>query len=134
MQGAKENLYGPKRRRLFTCRDLGLSLFLLFLAAGGWLLQARLSLAPVAVVRLASGEAFTVDLTQNQELSIPGRLGSLTAVVVDGTIRITAAGCPDQICVNSGRLPSETMAIICVPNGVLITAVQERARYDAVTW
>ncbi|GEM_PF-1548395 len=130
----KDNPQGPKRRRFFTRWDLGLSLFLVLVAAGGWLIQAQWSPAPVAVVRLASGESLTVDLTQDREFLIQGRLGPLTAEVADGGIRITAAPCPDQICVKSGRLPAETMAIICVPNGVLITAVQERARYDAFTW
>lgn len=78
----------------------------------------------LAVVQVNGKVVATVDLTspEPQTLHIAGLLGPLV-IVADGkgSIRVTEATCPDQICVHTVPARSPGDQIICVPNHMVIT-------------
>ena len=47
-------------------------------------------------------------------------LGSNTVQVERGRIRISAADCPDQICVGQGFISDGTVPIVCLPHKLII--------------
>lgn len=50
-------------------------------------------------------------------------LGSNTVRVEPGRIRISAADCPDQICVEQGYISDGTVPIVCLPHRLMIEIV-----------
>jgi len=89
----------------------------------------------LAVVQVDGKVVATVDLTLHevQTLRITGVLGPLV-IVADGkgSIRVTAATCPDQICVHTIPARSPGDQVICVPNHMVITIEGEGTGIDAV--
>lgn len=45
----------------------------------------------------------------------------------DGTICVSEAGCPDKICVRSGKLRSESLPVVCLPNRLVIRFAEGEA-------
>ncbi|MEA4964738.1 MAG: NusG domain II-containing protein [Oscillospiraceae bacterium] len=72
---------------------------------------------------------YTVDLSRDQTFTVESAEGSNTVTVQDGTIAVTAATCPDQICVRRGHCAGGA-PIICLPNRLVIRFVGE-AQTDA---
>jgi hypothetical protein len=90
----------------------------------------------VAVVRVDGKVVATVDLTlrEPQTLHITGVLGPLViAADGNGSIRVTEATCPDQICVHTVPARSPGDQIICVPNHMVITIEGKGTGIDALT-
>lgn len=63
---------------------------------------------------------FDLDRTQDQELIVYYGNSSNTILIQDGEIRVSAAECPDQTCVNMGKLYSDSLPIVCLPNHLII--------------
>ena len=40
-----------------------------------------------------------------------------------GRIRVSAADCPDQVCVEQGYISDGTVPIVCLPHGLVIEIV-----------
>ena len=69
----------------------------------------------------------TVDLSQDQQLTIANSKGGVNTVTVqDGKIAVTEASCPDHYCMHRGFCDGGAQ-IVCLPNGLIIrfTDVQE---------
>ena len=49
--------------------------------------------------------------------------GSNTVQVEPGRIRISAADCPDQVCVEQGYISDGTTPIVCLPHALVIEIV-----------
>lgn len=65
--------------------------------------------------------SFPLSEMQDQTIRIAAENGSYNVVTIqDGTICVSEAGCPDQICVRSGTLDSELRPIVCLPNKLVI--------------
>lgn len=67
-----------------------------------------------------------IDLDQVDEprsLVLEDESGSNTVQVERGRIRISAADCPDQICVNQGWISDSTVPIVCLPHKLMIEIV-----------
>ena len=66
----------------------------------------------------------TIDLNraENTEIRIPSPDGASynTVTVQDGTVCVSAAGCPDQTCVHMGILKHDTLPIVCLPNKLIV--------------
>lgn len=66
---------------------------------------------------------YTIDLDTAEDTSItisyPGG-SSNTIVIEDGQIWVESAECPDRICVKMGKLRSESLPIVCLPNHLTI--------------
>ena len=101
---------------------LGLMLVLLGSAAA-LLLMGQRPAGPVAAIYLDGNLIRRIDLSKVSgrepfEISCEG--GSNTILVESGRIRVLEADCPDQICVQSGWLNSETAPIVCLPHRLVI--------------
>lgn len=66
---------------------------------------------------------YTIDLetADDQEIVITSADGKTNTVTIEnGEIFISHAECPDQTCVKSGVLYSESLPIVCLPNKLII--------------
>lgn len=71
---------------------------------------------------------YTFDLskTENQEFIIESENGSHNTIIIsNGEIWISEADCPDKTCVNMGKLKSENLPIICLPNKLIVRYIIE---------
>lgn len=65
----------------------------------------------------------TVDLSQVSEpftFTVEGPAGTNTVQVEPGRIRVSAADCPDQVCVHQGWISTGVVPIVCLPNRLVI--------------
>lgn len=65
---------------------------------------------------------YTIDLSEaeNQELVISYHGSSNTVKIENGEIWVREAQCPDQTCLSMGKLSSESLPIVCLPNRLII--------------
>ena len=49
--------------------------------------------------------------------------GSNMVFVEKGFIRVSWADCPDQVCVNQGRISDSTVPIVCLPHKLIVEIV-----------
>lgn len=65
----------------------------------------------------------TIDLTSLEEETIyivEGDVHSVTIVASNKGIRISEAGCKDNVCVNQGIINNSAQTITCLPNRIVI--------------
>ena len=68
----------------------------------------------------------TVDLSLDQEFTVPGPGGGYNIVTVqDGKIAVTEASCPDHYCMHRGFC-SGGAQIVCLPNRLVIEFLGEQ--------
>lgn len=96
---------------------------LVLVSAGAWLalrgsggVQARI---------YSGGELVeTIDLarlTQSQTIIVSGPNGGMNTITAEnGRICVSAADCPDQVCVHQGWIENGTVPIVCLPNELVI--------------
>lgn len=97
----------------------------LILSAAAWLIVRLVRYESKVAVIYQNGEITDeIDLnavTEPYEITITGEDGSYNTVYVDiGEISMSAAACPDQICVNHGPISDGVEPIVCLPNKVTI--------------
>lgn len=87
--------------------------------AAAYLLSRTLGSGTTAVVRVDGEVLYRIDLaavTQAYDISIDTKYGHNTLHVAPGSIAVTAADCPDGICVAQGALTHGSVPIICMPH------------------
>ena len=64
----------------------------------------------------------TIDLdhAEDQEFTVHYKGSSNTIHIEDGEIWVSDAECPDHTCMKMGRLYSESLPIVCLPNRLII--------------
>ena len=100
---------------------LGVILLLLLLSAaiGAFFMDCG---GRTAIITQDGRELFRIDLdkvTERQTLEITGACRN-TVEIEPGRIRVCAADCPDQICVDTGWIEDGTRPIVCLPNRLVI--------------
>ena len=65
---------------------------------------------------------YTLELSQDTEVTVQTARGSNTVTVKDGKIAVTAADCPDHYCMKRGYRNGGTQ-IVCLPNRLVIKFV-----------
>ncbi len=65
----------------------------------------------------------TVPLSENAEFIIKCDGGYNTVSVKDGAVMISAADCPDQVCVRTGAISGGAVPIVCLPHRLEIRVV-----------
>ena len=95
-----------------------ISLLLLFFG-GLALFLGRSAPSPAAEIYSEGQLIRTVRLDEDQTFTIEGSFGTNTITVSGGKIAVTAATCPDHICVNRGYCDGG-MDIVCLPNRLVI--------------
>jgi hypothetical protein len=63
---------------------------------------------------------FQLDDTENTTFVVPYGESSNTILIEDGEICVSSAECPDKTCVKMGKLRSESLPIVCLPNHLII--------------
>lgn len=74
--------------------------------------QNGILLSSIDLSAVTEGYSFTVDCPAG---------GSNEISVLPNAIGITAADCPDQLCVSTGILRSTRLPAVCLPHGLVIT-------------
>ena len=59
--------------------------------------------------------------------------GSNTVLVEKGRVRVSAADCPDQICVHQGYISDDLIPIICLPHRLMVEIVGAGGGLDGGT-
>lgn len=81
---------------------------------------------------------YEIDLNQVKEsysITIDGENGQYNEVLVEpGQIGMQAASCPDKTCVNTGKISSGVLPIVCLPNHVYIVIDSGEEEYDAKSY
>ncbi len=116
----------------FRVGDLILIVTVLLAAAllllGLFLLPARGDAVQIAV----DGEVIaTLPLSTDTTYVIPGVEGENTLVIEGGAAHVTAADCPDGICVGHRAISRAGQSILCLPHKVAITVIGGDTVVDA---
>jgi len=77
----------------------------------------------------------TLPLHQDATIHISAKNGGENVVTIkDGSVQVTEATCPDQVCVRHGPTCETADPIVCLPNRLVVKVVNEDARsLDGVT-
>lgn len=110
----------------FKKNDLFLAavLFLLAAAAGSWFYFTHRTPALRAEVTVDGTLVETLDLSQDQELTISGAGGGSNRLIVeDGAVWCAEASCPDHICIQQGKQSADGGLIVCLPNKMVVQVI-----------
>ncbi len=90
-----------------------------------------------AVVITVDGAVYgTYDLSKDQTIPIKPKLEktSNTLEISDGRAKMTAADCPDKLCMHQKAAAKQGETIVCLPNKVVVEVQGEgQAEIDAVS-
>jgi len=73
-----------------------------------------------AVVLIEGTEYGRYPLSENAVIEIPGMLGKNELTVQDGEAFMSAAVCPDKICMGFGKIHYNTEMIVCRPGSIVV--------------
>ena len=73
-----------------------------------------------AVVLIEGREYGRYPLSMDRVVEIPGLLGNNVLTISDGKARMSAAVCPDKICMNFGEIHYNTDMIVCLPGSIVV--------------
>ncbi len=91
-------------------------------------------LADQAVIR-SGGKIFsTVSLAQDQQIPVPGPLGTSIITIEKRRARISSDPSPRQYCVRQGWLQQAGEIALCLPNQVSVELTGKRKRYDSLNY
>lgn len=90
--------------------------------------------AELAVIR-SGGKIFsTVSLAKDQEISVPGPLGTSIISIDKRRARISSDPSPRQYCVRQGWLQQAGEIALCLPNQVSVELTGKHKRYDSLNY
>lgn len=118
-----------KNRRLL--RDILIIVIILSVCTALLLLRAPKKAGQWVVVRIDTAEAGRYDLGMNASYELNG--GTNTLVIENRQAYISHADCPDQICVNQGKIWGSGQMIVCLPNRVTVTVEGVSSGVDMVS-
>lgn len=73
-----------------------------------------------AVVLIEGEEYGRYPLSKDAQIEIPGLLGNNVLTVRDGVAFMSAAVCPDKICMGFGEIHYNTEMIVCRPGSIVV--------------
>ena len=118
--------------------DCILILIIVLLAGGFWLVQYLNAAQKEAVLRIYQNGELTgeYDLSQPRTIPVTGMEDSYNLVLIeDGTVRVTDADCPDQLCMKQRSISKNGESIICLPHKLVLQIyAKEEGTLDAVTY
>jgi hypothetical protein len=87
------------------------------------------------VVVMVNGHRWArLDLFQNQELHVPGKIGESHIKVSDGKIRFVDSPCPSKLCVHTGWISQGGENATCLPNRVSLLIPGSDPRFDTINF
>ena len=73
-----------------------------------------------AVVLIEGEEYGRYPLSKDQVVEIPGLLGKNVLTIEEGSAHMSAAVCPDKICMDFGKIHYNTEMIVCRPGSIVV--------------
>ncbi|MGN0160979.1 MAG: NusG domain II-containing protein [Lachnospiraceae bacterium] len=118
-------------------------IILVLLAASGGItafLYAKKAPGSIANVYVDGECVYSVDLslvTQGYTREIISKDGSVNTLSIEpGRICISAADCPDQVCVHTGWIADSVAPIVCLPHRLVVriegNSAKEESEFDSV--
>jgi hypothetical protein len=102
-------------------RDLILILFLLAAAAISYgLLQMTSKAGNEVTITVDKEVVVTASLDKDQDIEVPLADGVNLIQIKDGSVTMTEADCPDQICVKHKAISKSGETIVCLPHKVIV--------------
>ena len=114
--------------------DCILILIVVLLAGGFWFVQYINSMQAEAVLRIYQNGELRGEYDLSQPKTLPVKeedYGYNLVMIEDGTVRITDADCPDQLCMKQRSISKNGESIICLPHKLY---AKEEGALDAVTY
>ena len=106
------------------------SIFIVLLTINLW----SGDLADKAVIR-SGGKIFReVPLSRDQQIEVPGPLGTSIITIEKRKARITSDPGPRQYCVRQGWLQQAGEIALCLPNQVSVELTGSRKKYDSLNY
>ena len=118
-----------KNKRLL--RDILIVVAILAVCVAVLLIRAPKKAGEYVVVRIDSVEAGRYDLNVNASYELNG--GTNTLVIENRQAYVSHANCPDQICVNQGKIWGSGQMIVCLPNRITVTVEGVSSGVDIVS-
>ncbi len=72
------------------------------------------------VIIESHGKTWVYPLDADEEVSVPGELGSTVVHIHGGKVAVESSPCANQTCVAAGAIDSNGQWIACLPNGVFV--------------
>ncbi len=92
------------------------------------------NLAELAVIR-SGGKIFrVVPLSTDQQIAVPGPLGTSIITIEKRRARISSDPGPRQYCVRQGWLQQAGEIALCLPNQVSVELTGKRKKYDSLNY
>jgi hypothetical protein len=91
-------------------------------------------IADTAVIRSGGKIVSTVPLSRDQQIEIPGPLGTSIITIQKGKARISSDPSPRQYCVRQGWLEQSGEIAICLPNEVSVELTGGQKKYDSLNY
>lgn len=85
-----------------------------------------------AIVTVSNKEVLRINLTEDDEYSVDGKLGKVYIKVKDGKIRVTQENSPHHYCSKQGYVSNPNTPIVCLPNETVITIEGQETEEDTV--
>lgn len=79
--------------------------------------------SPAAEVRVNGELIRTLPLDVDTQFTVENEYGCNTIAVSGGAVSVTAADCPDRVCVHTGAISGGVVPIICLPHRLEIRVV-----------
>lgn len=76
--------------------------------------------ASIVLVQVDGNEIENFSLSKSITYEIKGTEGTNLLHIEDGSVWLEEADCPDQICVNTGKIKYAGQSIICLPHKVVV--------------
>ena len=90
--------------------------------------------ADKAIIR-SGGKIFReVPLSRDQQVEVPGPLGTSVITIEKGKARISSDPSPRQYCVRQGWLQQTGEIAICLPNEVSVELTGGKKKYDSLNY
>lgn len=105
---------------------IALAALLLIAAAGiaAWFIMKNIELEEPTAEIIQDGKLLkTVPLSEDSEFIIECDDGYNTVTIKDGAVMISAADCPDLVCVKTGAISGGAVPIVCLPHRLEVRVV-----------
>jgi len=76
----------------------------------------------------------SIDLYENRDLTIQGRIGKSELQVLDGKIRFLSSPCDGKQCIYQGWISQSGEMAACVPNGISVRILGPDPRFDTMNF
>ena len=86
---------------------------------------------PIAEIRLNGVVIREVPLSEDCEFVVECETGTNTVTVRNGEVCVSAADCPDKVCVRTGAISGGAVPIVCLPHRLEIRVKSGESGIDA---